>query len=275
MIQVNYLGYPGTMGAEYFDYIIADGFVIPSEQRANYAEKVVYLPDTFQANDSMRHISGNVHTRDKAGLPEDALVFCSFNNSYKITPKFFDIWMRLLTKVDGSVLWIVGEGGSIRANIRKTAADRGVNPERIVFAPRIEYAEHLARYRLADLFLDTLPFGAGATASDALWAGLPVLTCVGEAFASRMAGSLLHALGLAELVTESPDAYEAVALKLATAPVLLSEIKRKLADNRASYPLFDSDRFCRNIENAYVMMWERLQSGRQPESFEVSHVRRQ
>ena len=269
-IQVNYLGFPGTMGAEYIDYIIADRYVIPKEHLPHYSEKVVYLPDTFQANDSKRRIADRIPTRAEAGLPEKGFVFCAFNNTYKITPGLFDIWMRLLEKTDGSVLWLLGLNDAARRNLQGHGASRGIAPRRLVFAPHATYADHLARYQLADLFLDTLPFNAGATASDALWGGLPVLTCSGSAFAARMAGSLLNAVGLPELVTRSLEEYEAVALQLATNRHLLAETKARLAQNRLTCPLFDSDRFRRHIEAAYVTMWERSQKGLSPENISVA-----
>ena len=199
-IQVNYLGYPGTMGADYIDYIIADRFIVPDKEKHFYGEKIVYLPDVFQANDFKREIGNSQVSRAEVGLPENAFVFCSFNNSYKITPNCFEIWMRLLDQVDGSVIWLLGGDSILERNLRKEANDRRIDPARLVFSPRTAYASYLARYRLADLFLDTFPFNAGTTASDALWVGLPIITCSGETFASRMAGSLLHAIGLRELV---------------------------------------------------------------------------
>ena len=231
-IQVNYLGYPGTMGTEYIDYIIGDRFVIPDMQRQHYSEKIIYLPDTFQANDSKRKIGTSIPCRDKVGLPENAFVFCSFNNSYKITPTWFDIWMRLLQQIDGSVLWLLAESSNVEHNLLKEAESRGINSARLVFAPRVSYSDYLARYQLADLFLDTFPFNAGTTASDALWAGLPLVTCSGEAFASRMAGSVLGAIGMSEMVTESMAAYEALACKLARNPDLMTSTRMKLARNR-------------------------------------------
>ena len=269
-IQVNYLGFPATMGADYIDYIIADRFVIPEDRRTHYSEKVVYLPDSFQANDDKRKIGERIPTRQEVGLPEYGFVFCSFNNSYKINPRFFAVWMRLLRSVADSVLWLIADNVSVRDNLRAEAAKRGIDPGRLVFAPRIQYADHLARLRLADLFLDSSPFNAGTTASDALWAGVPVLTCAGEAFASRMAGSLLNAVGLPELITFCIEDYEMLAHKLAAAPALLTQIRTRLADNRANCSLFDTSRFRRHIETAYVTMWERHQRGERPESFAVS-----
>ena len=271
-IQVNYLGFPGTMGMSCMDYIIADEFVIPPENQQFYSENVVYLPDCFQANDNQKPISERVPKREQVGLPAKGLVFCSFNNSYKISPFMFDSWMRLLQQVPGSVLWLLSGSAFAKDNLRREAAHRGVDPDRLVFAFRLDYPDHLARMKLADLFLDTLPFNAGTTASDALWAGVPVLTCVGRAFASRMAGSLLRAVGLPELITENLADYEALAIKLATNPELLADIKSRLAKNRLTHALFDTDRFRRHLEAAYITMWERQQRGEPPVSFSVTPI---
>jgi len=268
-VQVNYIGYPGTMGADYIDYIFADSFVIPTGREHCYAEKVVYIPDTFQANDTGRQVPERVPLRTEVGLPADGMLFCSFNNTYKITPAMFDVWMRLLARLEGSVLWLLGSNVAVEANLRREAIARGVEPSRLVFAPRLRYADYLARYQVADLFLDTLPFNGGTTASDALWAGLPVLTCAGDAFAARMAGSLLQAIGVPELITRSISEYEALALRLASDKTLLAAIKEKLRRNRDTHPLFDTDRFRRHIEAAYVTMWERCQRGERPASFAV------
>ncbi|HET9404972.1 MAG TPA: tetratricopeptide repeat protein [Burkholderiales bacterium] len=268
-IQVNYLGYPGTMGADYIDYILADRLVIPEQHHSFYTEKVVYLPDTYQANDSRRQIAEWAPTRAEAGLPEQGFVFCSFNNNYKITPKIFDVWMRLLQRTEGSVLWLLEDNAAAARNLRREAEHRGVAPQRLVFAPRLRLDKHLARHRLADLFLDTLPCNAHTTASDALWAGLPVLTCLGTTFAGRVAASLLHAIGLNELVTHSLEEYEALALELAANRKRLDDIRSRLAANRATHPLFDTDRFRRHIEAAYTKMWERHQRGEPPASFSV------
>jgi len=272
-VQVNYLGYPGTMGAEYMDYILADRHVIPENHGQYFTERVVYLPDTFQANDSKRRIAEHTPSRAEVGLPDDGFVFCSFNNSYKISPAFFDVWMRLLKGVTGSVLWLIANNVTVESNLRREAANRGIEPRRLIFAPRIQYADHLARFQLADLFLDTLPFNAGTTASDALWTGVPVLTCSGEAFASRMARSLLNTIGLPELITYNLADYEALAHKLATRPAILSDIRARLARNRATSPLFDTDRFRRHIESAYITMWERHQRGAPPATFSVQPIR--
>jgi predicted O-linked N-acetylglucosamine transferase (SPINDLY family) len=272
-IQVNYLGFPGGMGASYIDYIIADQQVIPQEQQCHYTEKVVYLPDTYLVNDACRIVATHTPSRKEANLPAKGFVFCCFNDSYKITPAVFTIWMRLLSKVTHSVLWLREANAFAVANLRQEALLRGVAPERLVFAPRMKSVEeHLARQRLADLFLDTLPYNAHTTASDALWVGLPVLTCMGSVFPGRVAGSLLNAVGLPELVTHSLEEYEALAFKLATTPTLLVEIRAKLTKNRITHPLFDTDRFRRHLEAAYIMMWERQQRGELPVSFAVSPI---
>jgi protein O-GlcNAc transferase len=270
-VQVNYLGYAGTLGRDDCDYIVADRFVVPEGRQAHYTEKVVYLPDSFMVNDAGRAISTHTPSRAEAGLPEYGFVFCCFNNSFKITPEVFDIWMRLLKEIDGSVLWLSPANSSAPDNLRREAETRGVAPDRLVFAPRVPLNEdHLARLRHADLFLDTMPYNAHATACDALWVGVPVLTCSGASFASRVAGSLLGAVGLPELITSSPEDYEALALKLARDPALLGSLRQKLAHHRDIRPLFDTERFTRHMEAAYTIMWERAQRGEAPESFSVA-----
>lgn len=272
-VQVNFFC-PGTSGTDYLDYIICDRVVIPEDQHAHYSEKVAYLPDTFQVNDSNRPIAGHTPSRTELGLPDNGFVFCSFNNTYKFTPAMFDIWMRLLDNVKGSVLWLQEINAVASRNLLREAAQRGIDANRLVFAPKVPRLEdHLARYRLADLFLDTLPYNAQTTASDALWAGLPVITCLGTTFVGRVAASLLNAIGLPELVTHSLPEYEALALELATHPVQLADLRARLARNRATSPLFDTVRFCRHIESAYITMWERHQSGAPPASFAVQPVR--
>jgi protein O-GlcNAc transferase len=267
-VQVSYLGYPGTMGAPFIDYILADEFVIPPAAREHYSEQVVYLPECFQANDD-RCVIGARPTRTQAGLPEQALVLCCFNNNYKLNPPLFEIWMRLLREVPGSVLWLLGDRAGTQANLLREAAARGVDESRLVFAGRMPYAQHLGRPGLADLFLDTLPYNAGATASDALRSGVPVLTCAGEAFVSRMAGSLLRSVGLSELITGSLPEYERVALELLREPRRLQELRARLAGNLSSAPLFDTERFCRHLEAAYFTMHERAVQGLPPAAFSV------
>ncbi len=268
-IQVNYLGYPSTMGADFIDYILVDPFIVPSNQQPYFSEKLVHLPECYQVNDSKRVIAEHTPSRQEYGLPAQGFVFCSFNSSYKITPTFFDIWMRLLKAVPGSVLWLLDNNQEMKENLRHQAYNRGINPDRLVFAPKQKLPEHLARHQLADLFLDNLPCNAHTTASDALWAGLPVLTCAGRSFAARVAGSLLQAIGLPELVTDNLEDYEALALKLATQPDVLHHIKEKLRQNRLITPLFDTDRFRRHIEAAYLEMWSLWQGGEEPRAFAV------
>jgi predicted O-linked N-acetylglucosamine transferase (SPINDLY family) len=267
-VQVNYLGYPGTMGSDYIDYLIADRIVVPEDQRQYFSEQVVYVPDSYQVNDGSRRIA-TTPSRAEAGLPEAGLVFCCFNNSFKITPDVFDVWMRLLRAIDGSVLWLLTGNTIAPGNLRREAVQRGVDPQRLIFAPQLPQAEHLARHRLADLFLDTYYCNAHTTASDALWAGLPVLTCAGATFASRVAASLLTAVGLPELITHSHAHYEALALQLARDPVRLATLKQSLIRQRDSAPLFDTARSTRHIEAAYTKMWERTQGGEPPQSFAV------
>ena len=267
-IQVNYLGYPGTMAATFIDYVIADPIVLPFDQQPFYTEQIVHLPECYQVNDAKRTISEQTPSRTEAGLPQLGFVFCSFNNNFKINAPVFDIWMRLLRSVQGSVLWLLRDNALAERNLRTEAAARGVDPVRLVFADRVPLEQHLARHRLADLFLDTLPYNAHTTASDALWAGLPVLTCQGHAFAGRVAASLLDAVGLPDLVTEDPQAYEALALRLATDATLLSGMRDQLAQNRLTHPLFDTDRSRRHIEAAYVTMMELFRERRTPARFQ-------
>jgi protein O-GlcNAc transferase len=267
-VQVSYLGYAGTTGASFVDYIIGDPVVTPFDQQPFYTERIVQLPECFFVNDSKRAISARAPQRSEAGLPERAFVFCCFNNPGKIRPPMFDIWMRLLQAVEGSVLWLRDSGA--RDNLRREAAARGVDSDRLVFAGRVaDMAEHLARHRLADLFLDTLPYNAHATASDALWAGLPVLTCRGRTFAARVGASLIQAVGLGEMVTSSLDDYEALALRLAGNSQLLAGLRCKLEHNLRDHPLFDTERFCRHLEDAYTTMWKIRQRGDPPQSFVV------
>jgi len=268
-VQAHYLGYPCTMGKDCIDYLIADRIVIPADHQPYYSENIVYLPDSYQANDSKRRASEGEATRFDAGLPASAFVFASFNSVYKITPEVFSVWMRLLRHVDDSVLWVLADNVTAERNLRREAATRGIAPERLIFGPRVSYPDHLKRQRLADLFLDTLPCNAHTTASDALWAGLPLITVTGGTFAGRVAASLLHALGLPELATDSLDAYEALALELAQDRPALATIRTKLARNRETHPLFDTWRFTRHLEAAYVNMWERYQRGEAPIGFAV------
>ena len=257
-VQVSYLGYPGTMGAEYIDYLIADKTLIPEESQKFYTEKIAYMPHSYQVNDRSRVISDRIFTKQEVGLPEEGFVFACFNSNYKITPDVFDVWVRILKSVEGSVLWLFEENKTATLNLRKEARKRGLAPERLVFAPKMALSEHLARHKLADLFIDTLPCNAHTTASDALWAGLPVLTCVGESFASRVAASLLNAIEMPELITSSLEQYEELAIALGNDPQRVRALKEKLEGNKLTTPLFDSSLFTKNIEGLYVQMSERL-----------------
>ena len=268
-IQLSYLGYPGTMGADYIDYLIADRTLIPESQKRFYTEKIVYLPDTYQVNEEKRSISHKVITRSEFGLPDGGFVFCCFNNNYKILPNVFDCWMRILKKVESSVLWLLVDNVTAASNLRKEAVARGVKSDRLIFAMRMSMPEHLARHRLADLFLDTLPYNAHTTASDALWAGLPVLTQIGETFAGRVAASLLHAAGLTDLIASTQQEYEELAIEFATNPAKLVTIRQKLLENRLTNPLFNTQLFTRHIERAYEVMYARYQAGLPPEDVVV------
>ena len=269
-LQVNYLGYPGTMGADYMDYIIADRVLIPDDSGKYYSENIIYLPHSYQANDRKRPIAERLFTRQELRLPDSGFVYCCFNNNYKITPAIFDGWMRILGQVRDSVLWLLADNPWAERNLRREAAARGVAAERLVFAGRLPAAEHLARQRAADLFLDTLPYNAHTTASDALWAGLPVLTRAGTSFPSRVAASLLTAIDLPELITTTPEDYERRAIELARNPEQLSAIRARLARNRLTTPLFDTGLFARHIETAYVQMYERYQAGLAPAPIHVA-----
>jgi predicted O-linked N-acetylglucosamine transferase (SPINDLY family) len=259
-IQVNYIGYLGTMAIDYMDYIIADRILIPEADQKFYSEKVAYIP-SFQSNDAKRRFSGRPLTRTDLGLPEQGIVFCCFNNNFKILPEIFNIWGRIVNRTPGSVIWLHAANDAAMKNLRAAAARIGIDRERIIFATPVEQPEYLARLRLANLFLDTLPYNAGATASDALWAGLPVLTQIGETFAGRVAASLLTAIGLPELITSSPIEYENMAVQLAHNHDQLAGIRRKLADNHLTTALFDTKQFAAHIEAAYTSMYERWQAG--------------
>jgi predicted O-linked N-acetylglucosamine transferase (SPINDLY family) len=260
------------MGVDFIDYIFADPIVLPMEQQAHYSEKIVHLPDTYWPNDSKRLIEQQTPSRQALGLPENAFVFCSFNNTYKITPDIFERWMWILCKIEGSVLWLLDTGELAKRNLRNEAQSRGVASGRLVFAPKTDVAGHLARHRAADLFLDNLPYNAHTGTTDALWTGLPVLTCAGEAFCSRVAASMLTAIGLPELVTHTLDQYEALALKLASDRTLLSGVREKLGRNRLTFPLFNTDRLRSHIESAYERMWEIFKNGEAPRPIAVERL---
>ncbi len=252
-IQVNYLGYPGTMGADFVDYMIADRFIIPPEQREHYTENIVWLPDCYQPNDRTRSRMSSP-TRGECGLPEEGIVFCCFNQTYKITQEVFDTWCRLLKAAPDSILWLLANNPHAEGNLKRESANRGVDPKRLVMAPILESEKHLARLQCADLFLDTVPVNAHTTCSDALWMGLPVITCVGNTFPARVAGSLLSAMGVPELITYNLDDYYSLAIDLATDKKKRKNIRNKIVANRDTAPLFDSKRFTRNLEAVYTNM---------------------
>ena len=268
-VQVNYLGFPGTLGASYIDYILADRFVIPDSDKQYYTEKVVTLPGSYQVNDARRHLPQGPPRRSEHGLPENAFVFCSFNMSYKLTPSLFAVWMRILKRVEGSVLWLLESNPASPGHLRAEAERHGVAADRLVFAPFVPMEQQLDRLPLAGLFLDCLPCNAHTTASDALWAGVPLLTCRGTSFSGRVAASLLQAVAVPELVTENLEDYEALAVKLAGDPALLHTIRQKLALGRQTAPLFDTGRTRQHIESAYAQMWDIFQRGETPRSFAV------
>jgi predicted O-linked N-acetylglucosamine transferase (SPINDLY family) len=268
-VQVNYLGFPATLGAPYIDYILADKIVIPKDEHAFYDEQVVTLPGCYQANDDKGRPMAETPSRAEMGLPQDGVVFCNFNSAYKLTPTSFDSWMRILKAVDGSVLWLLDSAPPYAENLRREAQTRGVAPDRLIFAPDIPTDQHLTRLSLADLFLDGLPYNAHTTGSDALWAGVPLITQAGTTFPGRVAASLLTACGLPELVTQDADSFEALAIKLAGDAKALAKLKTKLAKNKTKSSLFNTDLFRRNIEAAYEQMWQRYLAGETPKSFAV------
>jgi protein O-GlcNAc transferase len=271
-IQVVYLGYPSTTGADFIDYILADSTVLPLDQQRFFAETIVHLPDCYHPNDTTRTLS-DVPARAELGLPEAGFVFCCFNQSHKIGAASFSVWMRLLARIEGSVLWLSHMNNDAMDSLRRAASARGIDPARVIFAPRLDrIEEHLARHRRADLFLDTLPYNAHSTAIDALWAGLPVVTCTGAAFSGRVAASLLKAVGLPELVTSNLEEYQALATKLASEPSLLNELRGRLEKNRSTHSLFNMDRLCHNVEAAYRTMWDIHARGEKPRHFTVTAV---
>ena len=259
-VQLSYLGYLGTMGSDAYDYLIADETLIPERYIDYYSEKIIYLP-SYQINDSKRVISSRIFTKEELGLPANSFVYCCFNNTYKITPLMFDVWMSILLRVPESVLFLYAENKWATRNLKKEAERRGVNNSRLIFADHIDRDEYLARYKVADLFLDTYPYNAGTTASDSLWSGLPVLTCSGESFASRMASSILTSLELPELITSSLQQYEAIAVDLASNKSKLDEIRCKLNVYKNKSILFDAVKMTKKIEEAYLTVYERNVSG--------------
>jgi protein O-GlcNAc transferase len=270
-VQVDFIGYPGTIGADFIDYVLADRFVLPDDAQAFYTERIVRLPDCYQPND-VENGSEPALARAQCGLPDTGFVFCCFNGNVKITPRIFDVWMRLLQRVPESVLWLVKGSPEAERNLQREAKARGVDPARLVFADRVPRAEYLARLRSADLFLDTFPWNAHGTASNALWAGLPIVTYAGRAFQTRVAGSLLRTIGLPELVTSSFDEYEALAYSLATEPARLADLKKRLAHNRKTAPVFDIRRYTRHLEAAYEEMVAISRRGEKPRPIAVEAI---
>jgi predicted O-linked N-acetylglucosamine transferase (SPINDLY family) len=268
-VQINYLGYPGSMGTEHMDYLIADSITVEPQDYENFSEKIIFLPNSFQANPSQRPSRSRHGSRAEFGLPQSGFVFCCFNNTYKITPDVFESWARILNQVQDSVLWLIVDSTSVVENLSQSLESHGIRRSRLKFSSRVLREAYLGQYRLADLFLDTLPYNAGTTASDALWMGLPVLTLKGRSFAGRMASSLLHAVGLPELVTHSAEAYESLAIELALNPQRLTDLKAKLDANRLTAPLFNTPLFTKHIEQAYTRMAERRAAGLAPEHIAV------
>ena len=270
-IQINYLGYPGTMGHPSIDYMIADHILVPCSSASNYSEKIIYMPHSFQVNDSKRYFSNHALSRAEYGLPEEGFIFCCFNNSYKISPDVFDGWMRILSRVKKSILWLIGGVPEVIDNLHRQAILRGINPDRVIFAGVLDYREYLDRYRIADLFIDTLPFNAGTTASDALWSGLPVLTQTGKSYAGRMASSLLTALDLKMLITENQADYENQAVTLAENPKLLLDIKKSLLESKKKSTLFNTNLFASLLEKVYFEVYERHKKGLLPGHLRVAN----
>lgn len=268
-IQINYLGFPGTIGSKYIDYLLCDQTVVPSQSKKFYNEKIIYLPDSYQANDTKRKISEKKFLREELSLPKESFVFCCFNNNFKITPNMFDVWAILLKKIDNSVLWLLEGNSQATKNLKKEAKIRNIDASRLIFAKRMKLEDHLARHKNADLFLDTLPYNAHTTASDSLWAGLPVLTCLGKAFPGRVAASLLRSLDLPELITYSEYEYVAKAEELAINPEKLRFIKNKLDTNKFSQPLFNTELFCRSLETAFKIIFEKHSLGLETEDISL------
>jgi predicted O-linked N-acetylglucosamine transferase (SPINDLY family) len=271
--QIGFLGFPGTLGAHHMDYLVADRMLVPPGAERFYRERLILMPDSYQVNDSRRAPVGGSLSREQVRLPESGFVFCCFNNNYKITPDAFGSWMRILQRTPGSVLWLLEDNPSAARALRREAQARGVSPERLVFAPRVGQREHLERHAAADLVLDTFPCNAHTTASDALWAGTPLLTRRGEGFASRVAASLLAAVGLAELITTSPQDYEEAAVRIALDAALSASLKERLVANRARAPLFDTHRFTRRLEAAYVAAFARQLAGEAPDHLDIEDAR--
>ena len=269
-LQVQWLGYPGTLGAPWIDYIVADDVLIPASDEPNFSEKIIRLPDTYQPNDDKRPVGQTLHRQDY-GLPDDAVVFCSFNQIYKVTPEIFEIWLKLLGAIDHSVLWLREPQAAAAEALRSRLATRGLDPGRLVFAPLVAAAsEHRARIAQADVALDCFPYGSHTTASDILWAGVPLVALMGETYAARASASVLTAAGLPELITRSLDDYQRLALRLASDREELARLKQRVQDRRRSAALFDTARFTRNLEKAFIAIWERHPSGLAPDHVTIA-----
>jgi protein O-GlcNAc transferase len=268
-IQVSYLGFPGTSGADFFDYLITDRIVTPERHLPYYREQIVYLPHCYQVNDHRQAIAEKSYRRQDFDLPEDRFVFASFNQAHKIEPVMFDVWMNILREVPQSVLWLFSRHDTVANNLRQEAEYRGIGSDRLIFADKLPKDEHLARHRLADLFLDTRIYNGHTCTSDALWAGAPVITLQGDHFASRVSASILTAVGLPELITSSLAEYQKLAVRLARHPQQLHEICQRLVDTRNTAPLFDTPRFVVNLEKAFQQMWEIFRNGETPRHLEV------
>jgi len=268
-IQVSFLGYPGTSGANFIDYIIADKVLITKKNEKYFTEKIIYMPNSYQPNDSTKKISNKILNKENFNLPKNSFVFCCFNQNYKITPNIFDIWMKLLKNKKKSVLWLIKDSEKGALNLKKEAKKRGISPDRIIFANRMSVSDHLARHKLADLFLDTFPYSAHTTCSDALWSGLPIVTLMGNSFASRVGGSLLKAIGLKDLITKNITTYENLILKLANDPKKLKNIRKKLNQNRFKMPLFDTKTYTKKLESSYTKIYKRYHEGKLPKNIIV------
>tara|TARA_B100000686_G_C16788628_1_gene977051 strand:+ start:1551 stop:3416 length:1866 start_codon:yes stop_codon:yes gene_type:complete len=268
-IQLNYLGYPGTSGSKFIDYIVADKILIPKENQKYYSEKIIYLPNTYQPRDSSQKICNKTYKKEDLGLPENSFVFCCFNQNYKITPNIFSIWMKLLKRIDNSVLWLLEENQTASSNLKKEAEKKGIKSDRIIFAKRMAQPEHLARHKLADIFVDTFPYNAHTTCSDALWSNLPVITLTGQSFASRVGASILNAIDLKELITTTEEEYENLLFKLATDKEELEKIKNKLKKNKIKKPLFDTKLYTKNLETAYTKIYEIYNSGSEVKNINI------
>jgi len=269
-LQISFLGYPGTSGIKNIDYLIADKNLIPEKNKKYYTEKIIYLPNCYQPSDSTRLVIDKKLTREDFNIRNDQFVFCCFNTTHKINPKIFDSWVNILKKVNNSVIWLLENNNISQKNLKKEAILRKIDPERIIFCKRTSSKEHIKRYQLADLFLDTFPYGAHTTANEALFSGLPIITIIGESFQSRVCSSLLTTIGLKELITNSYDEYENLAINIAKNPQKLKLIKDNLKINIKNSPLFKSKFYAENLEKAYISIYERHNNNLEPEDIYIN-----